>query len=288
MSGFIVARGRTCVRQATWMGLAVCLALIAPSMSCRRAPSSGPRCSSEVDGLAPLLRAGAVLLFGEIHGTNEIPDFFAEVACHASARGLPLIVGLEVADVDISAIRGYVRSEAQAQQRAELLAAPHWRPAFADGRSSEAMLRLVERLRVLSVGGASLELVSVQAGGEAGAARTIAEARSARPDGLVLALAGNNHTCVSDDCSPYRGFGWHLVHDHGLEVTSLNAHTTGGSFWGVTRNARGLNHLGERQASGGRARWRVETFAERKDGFDGLFHVGQITASFPAGLTSSH
>src|SRR3954467_8992166 len=93
--GLIVARGRTCVSQATWMRLVVCIALIAPSMSCRREPSSGPRCSSEVDGLAPLLRAGAVILFGEIHGTNEIPDFFSEVACHASSRGMPLIIGLE-------------------------------------------------------------------------------------------------------------------------------------------------------------------------------------------------
>jgi hypothetical protein len=218
-----------------------------------------------------------------MHGTNEIPGFLADLACRAAAGHLPLIVGLEIAERDVRAIRRYVGSAGTEQDRRELLAAPHWQMDLADGRSSAAILRLIERLRALTAAGARMDIVSVQAGGEEGAARSIVEARAAHPDSVVLALAGNNHTCLSDDCSPYRGFGWHLVHRHGVRVTSLNARTSGGTFWGVTGTARGLNHLGDQSPPTAADRRRIELWPARRGGFDGLFHVGRVTASFPAG-----
>jgi hypothetical protein len=240
-------------------------------------------CGPAVPGLAPLLEPDRVLLFGEVHGTREIPAFVGEVACQAVAAGLPVVLALEVPGSVGEAMDLYVRSDGEAA-RTRLLQSRHWSPDLADGRSSQAMLALVDRMRQLFAGGGRIVVIGVQRGGEAEGARSIVEARTRNPGSLVLALAGNHHTCVSPTCAPYRGFGHILVEDLRVPAVSLNAQISGGSFWGVGRAGRGVNNLGGRAPAPGEKIPRVEVWPEPRSGFHGVFAIGVMTASPPAGM----
>src|SRR5690348_2907247 len=64
-------------------------------------PSAPPQadpvaCGAEPAGLAALFHPGALIVFGELHGTAESPAFVASAACHAASRGQEVAVGLEI------------------------------------------------------------------------------------------------------------------------------------------------------------------------------------------------
>ena len=50
----------------------------------------------EVPGLAPLLKPGHVVLLGEMHGTNESPQFLSDALCVALQNSHSVTVGLEL------------------------------------------------------------------------------------------------------------------------------------------------------------------------------------------------
>ena len=90
-----------------------------------------------------------VMLVGELHGTWEVPGIVAGLATNLSADERPLIVGLEIWRSEQAALDRYLASAGTAEDREALLAGPFW--ATRDGRSSEAMVDLIERLRVLAL-----------------------------------------------------------------------------------------------------------------------------------------
>jgi hypothetical protein len=94
-----------------------------------------------------------VLIFGEAHGTNEIPDAFARYVCAASAREGRTLVLLEIDVLHEDALA--MASEAP-DPRSELVSTmpKHW--ASQDGRGSKAMLDMVERLVTLRQDGRDL------------------------------------------------------------------------------------------------------------------------------------
>ncbi|HEX6200040.1 MAG TPA: hypothetical protein VF150_07255 [Thermoanaerobaculia bacterium] len=150
----------------------------------------GPAAASEcgdVPGLDPLLEPGAVLLVGEMHGTEQAPAFVREVTCAALAAGLPVTVGLEVDRGDDETYQAYLGSDGSPAARERLLAAPFWNREFQDGRGSVAMLELMEALRVLraSSGDGRLRLTLIDrpeagAGRDEAMAERVAEAMAAR------------------------------------------------------------------------------------------------------------
>lgn len=101
-----------------------------------------------IEGSAAILDDPAIdyVILGEMHGTNEIPALFGDLVCAAAARG-PVIVALEIALEDQGVFDAYLRSSGDVQARAALLRADFW--VSGDGRSSVAMLALVERLRAM-------------------------------------------------------------------------------------------------------------------------------------------
>ena len=107
-----------------------------------------PRCTP-VPGADALWRDGARWIFvGEVHGTNETPDAFANLVCLAP-KTRPVIVALEYPESAQAAIDAFILSDGGATARAAFLAAPVWHGQFQDGRTSTAFLRLFERLRVM-------------------------------------------------------------------------------------------------------------------------------------------
>ena len=95
-----------------------------------------PACTRHVAGLDALIKSGAILWFGEIHGSEESPRFVGDVACRAAAAG-HVQVGLEIAGDEQARIDRYLRSAGSPADRAALLDGPFWHQH--DGRSSTGM-----------------------------------------------------------------------------------------------------------------------------------------------------
>ncbi|MEZ5985059.1 MAG: hypothetical protein R3B94_03810 [Hyphomonas sp.] len=91
-----------------------------------------------------------VLIFGESHGTNEMPDAFARYVCAASAQGGKTLVLLEI---DTSYEDTFSEASDAADPHAVLVTEmpKYW--SSTDGRGSVAMLDMVERLITLRQAG---------------------------------------------------------------------------------------------------------------------------------------
>ena len=110
--------------------------------------------SLAVAGCAPIEGSAAILgdpaaryvIFGELHGTTESPALFGDLVCAAAEKG-PVVIALEMPREDQPLLDAYLASRGDASARKTLLGSPFW--SSGDGRSSEAMLVLIERLRQL-------------------------------------------------------------------------------------------------------------------------------------------
>ncbi len=70
-------------------------------------------------GLAPLLKPGHVVLLGEMHGTNESPQFLSDALCVALQNGHSVTVGLELPFSETERADVFLESsgDAEAEQR---------------------------------------------------------------------------------------------------------------------------------------------------------------------------
>lgn len=144
-----------------------------------------------------------LLIFGEIHGTENAPEYVADVAC-ARLKAAPdskLTVALEYPMQESEHLQRYVNSSGEAKDRDRLLASPFWQREMQDGRSSLAMLTLIEKLRQWRGKAPGLRVtafdpVEDQAGGptrdEAMAVHLKQIVQETAP-GLTIVLTGNLH-----------------------------------------------------------------------------------------------
>lgn len=181
-------------------------------------------------------QAHRVMLVGELHGTWEVPGIVAGLATNLSADERPLIVGLEIWRSEQAALDRYLASAGTAEDREALLAGPFW--ATRDGRSSEAMVDLIERLRVLALK-APVQLVAFDVAGDAdltgaGRDRSMGELLLARlesmPEARLLVLAGNFHTRIQSGApwDPAHDFMGHFLRDqdaYAVEVMGVKGST---------------------------------------------------------------
>jgi hypothetical protein len=136
-----------------------------------------------------------MLLFGEMHGSIEGPAFVGEVACAYSKDG-PTALGLEIRGVEQAAIDRYLDSDGGAEARSGLLAGTFW-TKYPDGRSSAAMVDLIERIRVLRGQGRPLQVFAFDLLSEGDRDAAMADAirayHAAHPHTRIVALMGNIH-----------------------------------------------------------------------------------------------
>jgi hypothetical protein len=150
----------------------------------------------------------SLLVVGELHGTNETPDLVASIVKDALADR-PVRLGLEMQRSEQPYMDAYVQSAGSAADKAAFLKTPFWK--VQDGRSSTAMLRLIDTVRVLREHGARLNVVAMEpdyvdnaaitrAGGyqkfkESGMAQAIQRVMDKGDSRqLVVALMGNFHS----------------------------------------------------------------------------------------------
>jgi hypothetical protein len=271
--------------------LAVALALAA--LTPRPAAGADLVCRA-VDGIAQLLTPATIVLVGEIHGTEESPAFVADLTCSALAAERSVTVALEIPQEEGARIDAFLASPGGAEDRAALLGGAFWRDPFQDGRRSRAEAGLLDELRRHRRAGRPLRVtlldqVEQPSGGERDArmAARLEAAAKAAPNDLVIALTGNLHsrTTVGTPFDAGRENMGYLVARALPEskVLGLDVASTAGSAWicGTPDPASCGIHQVPNRGQGEGLRVRLQEHAN-KDGYQGSYAVGPLTASPPA------
>lgn len=143
---------------------------------------SGAQASCHAALKQRLPQSGTVI-FGEMHGTNEIPAFFSACVHEFVERGEKVRVFLEFDAANTEHTSKYLRGEID---EAALLSSPRWR--VHDGRTSVAMLELHRALKGVQVVGI-VQAVGV-ADGNAAMGKIFLQHRLEDGYNLVLAAGG--------------------------------------------------------------------------------------------------
>jgi len=243
-----------------------------------------------VEGLAERIVPGRIFLLGEMHGTQQSPAFASSVACAVAAREMEVVVGLELASSAQERVDRYLESPGRPADREALLQHDIWTRSYQDGRTSEAMLDLIERVRRLRHEGNSARILFFDAptatGGqdrETKMAHNIAASAGAHPAAVHVILTGNLHSRTvpgSRRDRDYEPMGYLLQQQvPGNRIVALSVGHEGGSAWICAPDCGVVSLAGHHAGS----RWSIEIDdATRPSGHLGWYHVGTLSASVPA------
>ena len=197
--------------------------------------------------------ATRIVMVGEMHGSRETPRLFGELVCQALEAGKDVVVGLERPTAEQKALDAVLTGTDLTRAEVELLDEPGWREVW-DGRSSLAMLQLLERLRALRVGHRSLEILAVDPGSrDGGASRDASTGGSLRdfegkhPAKTMLVLMGNGHAMLN----PVFGYQTAAMYLPREQTVTLEATDRGGTTWSDRGQGCGSidGSVGEKQPS---------------------------------------
>lgn len=283
------SKGRASRSFARWIGAGCLLSNLSVSgiaLASSDTPTL-PRCLAG-DGIPPALDATALTIFGETHGTQEAPAFVAAFVCRKAVDGRPVVLALEIPSMEQPSIDRYFASSGSIIHRQALLAGPFWHRNSQDGRSSLAILTLIERMRAMRADGVSVSIVAMDEW-DAGTTRDalmaarLRESMTARPGSSHVVLVGNVHAAKR------RGTSWdasyeslaYLLRD--LDPRSFDFRSDGddlGTAWVCAGGVCGARSW----LTNDRLSRSVGIVLDAREGpaFDGTHYVGKITASPPA------
>ncbi|MBL0969312.1 MAG: hypothetical protein IBJ02_09375 [Brevundimonas sp.] len=162
-----------------------------------------PACAAP-EGFAALLEMPkSYIVIGESHGTTEAPAAFAQMVCAASEQG-PVTVALELPTVMQPQLDAFLAAPDQTSALATLEGTHFLNPRMNDGRSSVAMLAMLNAVRELRIAGRDVAFHAFQpsrsrpqgfsqAWYELDMGHALADAIHERPNAKVLAIVGNLH-----------------------------------------------------------------------------------------------
>lgn len=224
------------------------------------------------------------VIVGEMHGTAETPAIFGDLVCAARRTQRPIIAGVELRDQDaIDVFMGSGNHEAAIH---DLLSTREW--SQSDGRTSRAMLILLEELRTLKLEGVVSGIVAfsqTQQGesdgkGEERMASALLSAANLHPNALVIALTGNVHACKKTlpEIGSYPLMASFLP---SAETVSLFVTDRGGEGWTCQSNGCGPHSF--HSSRGLKRGITLSQSALPLPGYDGVLSTGlKATASSPA------
>jgi hypothetical protein len=270
----------------------LCTALVASAVLYPRTGTASGAIVCQPAGLSPLLAPGQILLLGEIHGGVEGPALLGEAACAATLDSGTAVVALEVPVQEQARLTAFLDSDGSAEARTALLGGPFWQRSYQDGRSSLAMLALLDHLRLLRSAGHDVRIFAFdekpsapgQVRDDAMAAALIAAVEAAPAGAVFLAFAGNVHTRnrVGVPWDPtYVPAGAAVRERWPHRVVSLLLRAPAGEHWMCSTgddSSCGRHALGGVAGDAGH----VELFASPRDGYDGAVQLAAATASPPA------
>ncbi|QYC09570.1 hypothetical protein [Brevundimonas nasdae] len=236
-----------------------------------------------------LARSERVIMVGEIHGTAEAPHAIGEIACAASEQE-PVVVALELEDTLQPILDAFIAAPDAATAFATLEGSTLLNRAVQDGRTSEGLLALLHRVRVLKGSGRDIALHAFQPSSigrgdsldqawyELNMGYVLGQARQKRPDARVIALAGNIHA-QKTPFARYPDIGLPAAgHLPARETLSFEIAQQGGASWSCEADECGVSpSLVSYDVD---ARGIIWSPAE-DGGFDGVLALGPWTASPP-------
>lgn len=242
------------------------------------------------DGLAAITSSpnATYVLFGETHGSSEAPAFFADAVCAVAVSGKSVLVGLELPEEASVSLQQFMNSAGTPDDIRTFLSGSLWEQQarqFPDGRTSEAMLALVQQLRAMHQSGYEVAVSAFVPSGlepgdpyEAGMATMLMEAQTSGPYDLVMVLVGNVHAYGAqlNFGTPYRPMAMHLPRNNTLTLRMVSR---GGTSWNCQSDGCGIHSL---RASTTDDAVGIRIGADLAPGYDGIFHIGQASASAPA------
>ena len=205
-------------------------------------------CANRAEPLSSYI-AAPLLILGEIHGTEETPSLAGAQACALIRSGRKVLLALEIPNDEQDRIDAFLASGGAPADLQNLLAGPHWRraPEQQDGRSSEAMLRLIQLARQLASKPGTLSLLAFDqwrgdAPRDVSMARNIEAARKRLPGYSTLVLVGNLHAMRSQHTPfdpPVEPMAYHLRAQHARSIDVVPA---SGQSW-FCRDTCGVHDL---------------------------------------------
>jgi hypothetical protein len=227
------------------------------------------------------IHAARVLLFGEVHGTAESPFVVGQILCRLVEREEAIALALELPVEMDQALATYLKSEGAGQDVDRLLGHAFWARPLQDGRSSVAILGLIERARMLAASGKRLTLHAVGAAGSVALARDIRAVMAKHPGAKLVALTGNAHARKAAGTSGALSFDpmGYLLRDLAPCAVSLEFDT--GSAWVCVGSDCGPRPMGGRFGRSDGA-YGFHGAPSLIAGYDASFQLGAVTASPPA------
>lgn len=238
------------------------------------------------------LDAARVLLVGEIHGTVECPAVFGDLVFAAARRG-PVSAGIALPSTEQAELDQFFAGPDDPERRARWLARPLFTTRRQDGRTSRAMMGLLDRLARYRAHGLPIEIFAFDAppdddlsddARDEHMAKIIAE-RARDRTRRVMALMGNVHNQL-DPSTPwapdFRTAGMHLrdlLVDDDLRALTLDWVT--GTAWQDTEHG-----IGEHVSNGFQLAPVGSVVAERAHDdapwHHAILNIGTLHASPPA------
>ena len=238
---------------------------------------------------------GDVVILGELHGSNESPDFLRKLICEELREGRHVVVGLE-ADTSLEGIVQSVDKESLSMALRELEVHPFWnRPADAqDGRSSFAMWSLWNELIMRSVTDSNLTIQPVQPSLRHKSIETFVDFLTKRSNSVGVILAGNMHTRLGFAKDLPENINFFAAKTHvRLNVVSLMMAYSGGSVWRCG-NPCGVGDVGMpdlgivdvgaylfNESPLGVDAGRLKALLPLAKLFSGIYWLDKVTPSFP-------
>jgi hypothetical protein len=280
---------------------AIAIACSVVSGCASRAPSplSSPAAACGPDVPAPEGLAATIVLLGETHGTAELPALFGRLVCQAATRGRgrPVVVGLEIWTSAQGAIDSFLGGPGGPAARRALIEHEFWGRDFQDGRSSGAMVDLLEELRRQRASGLELIVRAVDppkydspTDRDARMAAAVVQAVEAHAPVQTLLLVGDVHSRPLpgypwDPAAAYLSLGARLRQKYG-DVVGLRALSGGGSAWMCLSRPEGapvcaVHPIRAREIAGETPRIELDPGALEKTGWSGTVFLAALTASPP-------
>lgn len=233
-------------------------------------------CYKEIKSRLP---SHGVVIFGEIHGTRELPAFFLDCVQEFYKNNERVQIFLEF-PTDIDAIlKEYVHGETSLTK---FISEPHWRKN--DGRASIAMLTLLKEIKNTEIGHLPIFAIDVSKYVENRDAEMMRNfMKNFSPDSFNLVLVGNLHAQLTayrrgtTIINPFAS----LLKGEVKEVVSFRAAYPSGSAWVCTPDC-GLKNIDENDGDFGEFPINNVYWGKSEVKYSGVFKVGSISASPPA------
>lgn len=266
-----------------------------PGNAAPRADRKSP-CPEPIEGAEALV--GPIVVLGELHGTTEIPAAFAGLVCQTAARKPreTVLVGLEMATSAQGEIDAYLESDGGEAAAGALLANGFWQREYQDGRSSQAILGLLDTLRryraaELKIVVRAIDDVTVRSMAErdASMAAALLKAIVETAPAQTFVLIGDVHSRVLSGYpwkpdAPYLPMGALLRTTH-PDMIGLHVKHGGGSSWNcmsAVASECGAKEFPARAVEGRTPRIELSPGEIEKTGWSGSLYLAAVTASPPA------